>query len=764
MSQLLHRLGLGVATTALVAASQTPTWATATEITGVRLVTAPNGIQLLFNVQGNLRPAVFTVNRGNASIADIPNSQLRLPQGGAFRQDNPAPGISSVEVVQLDAKTIRVTVNGISAAPISEVIREGRDGLQINFITAQSPAGPQVSPSGQPMAMPPGPSAVPPFLPRPVPPPVGDMLISPVNADPDAIQLGTNERIPRLLLREAPVREVLSLLARAANMNVVFPEGNGEAGGVTISLDIENESVQDVFNYVLRVTNLKANRQGRTIFVGQALPPDAQNRIVRTIRLNQMRVFGAGSTTREISSLAATGGTIGGGARGAQAATTAQTALNRTTSTREGDLQLGAVQLLEMYGANLPDTGPSQALTACEQLQVPAAAGGVVGQICRSSLLRGLEVVGDPRTNTITLIGTPRKVEIATQLIQQFDIRKRQVMVNVKFIDVNLLRGRTANADLVTNFGSSLFGAIFDATGLTLQRGTLPGGVPGGQVIQPPVAFPPQRFLLGPERTVTVDGAGNIVNDQTAPPQQFVLPGVGVPGFAVPGLGVGQALSNFFGQLQLAIQTGNATILTNPTLVIQEGSAAQVNLTQEIFSGIESTADQQATGGGGAIATQQIRPILRPVGVIFNVTVDQIDDNGFITLQLSPEVSVPSGTYAVVFPGVTNPSTGTLISQRRMESGRIRLRDGQTLMLAGIIQDQDRSLVSKIPILGDIPLLGRLFRRESNQRQRNELVVMVTPKIVDDTQNAGFGYQYTPTPGSMPPNIQNQILQPPRQR
>lgn len=718
MSQLLHRLGFGVATTALIAASQTPTWAAATEITDIRLVTAANGIQLFFNVQGNLRPAVFTVNRGNASIADIANSQLRLPRGGAFRQDNPAPGISSVEVVQLDAKTIRVTVNGISAAPIGEVIREGRNGLQINFTTAQGPAGPQVAPTGQPMATFPGPSAVPPFLPRPVPPPVGDMLISPLNADPDVIQLGTNERIPRLLLREAPVREVLSLLARAAHMNVVFPEG-GTTGGPTISLDIENESVQDVFNYVLRVTNLKANRQGRTLFIGQVLPPDAQNRIVRTIRLNQLRVFGAGAITREISSLAQTGGTIGtAGGQGGQAATIAQTGLNRETRTREGDLQLGAVQLLEMYGANLPDTGQAQAPAGCEQLQVPPAAGGVVSQICRSTLLKGLEVVGDPRTNTITLIGTPRKVEIATQLIQQFDIRKRQVMVNVKFIDVNLSRTRTANADLITNFGSGLWGAIFSSEGLSVIRGTTPN-------------------------------VGSLT-PQPLPP--------------FPGTPVGSLLSNFFAQIQLAIDTGNATILTNPTLVIQEGSAAQVNLTQEIFSGIQSTVSSQATGSGAAITSQQITPIIRPAGVIFNVTVDQIDDNGFITLQLSPEVSAPTDTYDVVFPGVDNPSIGTLLAQRRMESGRIRLRDGQTLMLAGIIQDQDRSTVTKVPILGDIPLLGRLFRRESNSRQRNELVVMVTPKIIDDTQNAGFGYQYSPTPGSMPPNIENQILQPPQQR
>ncbi|XFA72232.1 AMIN domain-containing protein [Thermosynechococcaceae cyanobacterium Okahandja] len=763
MSQLLHRLGLGVATTSIIAASQTPGWATSTEITGIRLVTAPNGIQLLFNIQGNVRPAVFTINRGNSSIADIPNSQLRLPQGGAFRQDNPAPGISSVEVVQLDAKTIRVMVNGISAAPIGEVIREGRDGLQINFITAESPAGPQVPPTGQPMATPPSSGAVPPFLPRAVAPPVGDMLMSPVNADPDVVLLATNERIPRLLLREAPVREVLSLLARAANMNVVFPEGNGDAGGTTISLDIENESVQDVFNYVLRVANLKANRQGRTIFVGQFLPPDAQNRIVRTIRLNQMRVFGLAGSTRQQISIAQTGGSVAGvgtGGAGGGAGATAETSIARQSTMGEVDIQLGAVQLLEMYGANLRDVAIPPNQPACDETVDFNVAGATLEKVCRGTLLRGLEVMGDPRTNTVTLVGTPRKVEIATQLIQQLDVRKRQVMVNVKFIDVNLLRGRTANADLVTNFGSSLFGAIFDATGLTVQRGTLPGGVPGGQVIQPPVAFPPERFLLGPERTVTLDGAGNIVNDQTAPPQQFVLPGVGVPGFSVPGLGVGQALSNFFAQLQLSIQTGNATILTNPTLVIQEGSAAQVNLTQEIFSGIQSQASTTGTGSGAAVAATTITPIIRPAGVIFNVTVDQIDDNGFVTLQLSPEVSAPSGTYSVVFPGVANPSTGTLLSQRRMESGRIRLRDGQTLLLAGIIQDQDRSLVTKIPILGDIPLLGRLFRRESNQRQRNELVVMVTPKIVDDSQQAGFGYQYSPSPNSMPPRIQNQILRP----
>ncbi|MDG2990112.1 AMIN domain-containing protein [Candidatus Synechococcus calcipolaris G9] len=751
-SQFLQRLGVGCAATILVVATQPSGLAASTEVTGIRLVPGQDGIQLLFNVQGNIRPAVFTVNRGNSSLADITNSQLRLPEGGSFRQDNPAPGITSVEVAQLDATTIRVTVNGVASAPIGEVIRrEDGSGLQLNFLNAQQPAGtPREPVAGQPAPTRPGPNSAPPFTSRAVAPPVGDMLIGPINAAPDIVDLGSNERIPRLLLREAPVREVLSLLARAANMNVVFPESSGAdgPGGMNISLDIENESVQDVFNYVLRVANLQANRQGRTVFVGQYLPPNAQNRIVRTIRLNQMRVFGLQGTTRALITTAQTGGSISGvgsGGTGGTSGATAETALGRKMEMGEVDIQLGAIQLLEMYGANLRDVFQAPTGAACDETTSFNVAGASISDVCRGTLLRGLEAMGDPRTNTVTLVGTPRKVEIATNLLTQFDVRKRQAMVNVKFIDVNLLAGKESNVDIITNAGSSLFGAIFDASGLTLQSGNLPAGTPGGRTFEGPQIFPP-------EIQSTFDTATGAVNSA-------VRPFIGVPGLAVPGLGVGETLSTFFSQVQLAITSGNATILTNPTLVIQEGSAAQVNLTQEIFSGIQSTSSTTGTGSGAAVAATNITPIIRPAGVIFNVTIEQIDDNGFITLQLSPEVSAPSGTYSVVFPGVANPSSGTLLSQRRMESGRIRIRDGQTLLLAGIIQDQDRSLVTKIPVLGDIPLLGKLFRRESNQRQRNELVVMVTPKLVDDSQDNSFGYQYSPGSG-VPSGIQRRVTTP----
>ena len=75
------------------------------------------------------------------------------------------------------------------------------------------------------------------------------------------------------------------------------------------------------------------------------------------------------------------------------------------------------------------------------------------------------------------------------------------------------------------------------------------------------------------------------------------------------------------------------------------------------------------------------------VGVILNVQVDQIDDNNFVTIAVSPEVS--SLGQQITDPSRNNLLIQQLVNRRRLETGRIRLRDGQTLILTGIIQEQD---------------------------------------------------------------------------
>ena len=122
--------------------------------------------------------------------------------------------------------------------------------------------------------------------------------------------------------------------------------------------------------------------------------------------------------------------------------------------------------------------------------------------------------------------------------------------------------------------------------------------------------------------------------------------------------------------------------------------------------------------------------------------VERIDDNGFVSLSVAPTVSAPGGTAQA---GGSN-GTITLLSARTLTSGVLRLRDSQTLILSGIIQDTDRTSVSKLPILGDIPLLGALFRKTNKVNERREVIILLTPQIMDDSQSSGYGYNYTPSP------------------
>jgi type IV pilus assembly protein PilQ len=72
------------------------------------------------------------------------------------------------------------------------------------------------------------------------------------------------------------------------------------------------------------------------------------------------------------------------------------------------------------------------------------------------------------------------------------------------------------------------------------------------------------------------------------------------------------------------------------------------------------------------------------------------------------------------------------------------VRDGQTLILTGVISDLNSQTVDKWPILGDLPLVGQFFRSTGSTREKRELVIMVTPRIINDTEGGSFGYGYQP--------------------
>jgi type IV pilus assembly protein PilQ len=748
-----HSAILGAAAYVFIAAQ--PAAAQIAQITGVKLNPANGGVNVVLQTSSTSRPQVFTTQRGNALVADIINAQLRLPQGNNFRQDNPAPGIASVEVIPLDANSIRVMVTGNGNIPTNQpVVRQGNE-LTLAFTPSASTAttgtpattaqrtpevmvpNPQITIDGRPAppaALSQPQNQAPPFLPRAVAPPVGDIAISNIDASPSTIDLGTRERVPRLVLRDAPVREVLSLLARAAGMNLAYVGGEQAAGATptpapggaaqpqgtsqTISLDIENEPVQDVFNYVLRLSGLEANRSGRTIFVGSRLPNSTRDVVMRNLRLNQVTVgvalnflVGLGAETavsreRQVTSVNA----VPVGGAGAPAVTQTQT----TTETR-----------LEVQRADFRDSQP---------------------------LLRGLQALGDERTNSLTLIGTPRTVEMAMSQLTQLDIRRRQVAVNVRIIDVNLLNTQDQNTSFSFGVGNNFFSVDEGAASLNFggvrppnsnearnsitETPIIPNPLTGepflreGFFNRPPGVRPSASPPLDPNGNPVQPGITEFTPGRDGQPDTYT--------FALPSLY--QFPKRLLASLQAQITNGNAKILTDPTLIVQEGQEANVNLTQEVIGNIIREIVR-----GDNISTETITAAKEQVGLTLGVKVDRIDDNGFISLSVAPVVKAPLSP-ATINVGGGGSQQIFLVSERSLNSGLVRLRDGQTLILSGIIQDQDRTDISKVPILGDIPLIGSLFRRTNRRNERNEVIVLLTPQILDDSENSAYGYNYTPSP------------------
>jgi type IV pilus assembly protein PilQ len=622
----------------------------------------------------------------------------------------------------------------------------------------------------------------PPFLPRAIAPPVGDIAVSNIDVSPAVIDLGSAERVPRLVLRDAPVRDVLALLARAAGLNVAFTEGApttatpgaaataaAATAGPTISLDIENEPVQDVFNYVLRLTGLEANRVGRTIFIGQNLPTGARGLVMRTLRLNQIQatlpLTQITNTETSASSL-----TSGGG----QGASTTNSQVGRTSTATQNVPIRGALQILEELGANGGGTTAGQ----------PGQAGAATANT--SQLLRGLQVTADSRTNSITLLGPANLIELATSHLAQLDVRRRQVAVNVKIVEVDLANQANLGASFSFGVANNFFsvdqgqftggvGSFRPPTGAE-ARGSLTGQVvapnpyatattfidpngpgitvnagEGTQIIQAngTVTTIPRTTTFN-SRTVPLDNpfTGGLTEITQGTPDQITFNPDGTASFSrgtVPTATAGlpslfQFPKDFLLRLQAQVVNGNAKILTDPTLIVQEGSQSQVNLTQQVFSGFTESRVTE-----GTISTTRVLPGAPiDVGVILNVQVDRVDDNGFVTMSLSPEVSSPG--QQILDPSRNNLLIQQLVNRRRLETGNIRLRDGQTLILTGIIQEQDRTVTTKTPILGDLPLIGALFRSTNRQNNRNEVIVLVTPQIMDDSDRSTFGYNYTPGP------------------
>ncbi|HWA24605.1 MAG TPA: secretin N-terminal domain-containing protein [Lacunisphaera sp.] len=233
----------------------------------------------------------------------------------------------------------------------------------------------------------------------------------------------------------------------------------------------------------------------------------------------------------------------------------------------------------------------------------------------------------------------------------------------------------------------------------------------------------------------TMPGTGlprSAVNPEAGRPTFPLLPGAGGlivqtplygPAPSAPGFEIQHQRGNFSAVLDALKQQGELKVVSKPRLRTLNNQPAVVRVGQDIPVFLRQVT--QSPGTPPVITeTETIQTIT--VGTVLSIT-PQISSTGLITLDITPAVS-----RLVRIETSASGNTNAPVIDIRQASSLVRVRDGVTIVMGGLVQDNATSTRRKIPIVGDIPLLGKAFTGKYETKERTELVFFLTPRIITD--------------------------------
>lgn len=288
---------------------------------------------------------------------------------------------------------------------------------------------------------------------------------------------------------------------------------------------------------------------------------------------------------------------------------------------------------------------------------------------------KNLSVVSFPTLGTIQLIGgSPSQIEMIRDYIAATDIKSPQALLEIQFITLNEEGSKTFQNDWA--FYSKNFNVNAASGGL----------IP----------------YTSPDKSIIFGGGGE--KAWTNSPQLVYT-------------------------VKYLVENHKGRVLSNPKLLVTNGQESTLEITSDYVSKV--TTQYLDTGASTAAQVQRNYDIASDNGITLTVT-PFISPDGYVVLDLTPE-------FTEIKEQLNDGSgliAATLLTRNNMELKGIRIKDGETLVLGGIIRENETKDVTKIPFLGDIPVVGTLFRSTINGKKKEEIVIMVTPKILVDTEDA----------------------------
>jgi type IV pilus secretin PilQ/predicted competence protein len=299
----------------------------------------------------------------------------------------------------------------------------------------------------------------------------------------------------------------------------------------------------------------------------------------------------------------------------------------------------------------------------------------------------------DERTNTIFYRETRSNIDNVRKMLVQIDKPTKQVMIEARLVEVNANPKQSYGINWAGVVGSSTSPQTISYAG---SRGVLDGT---GQLV--PTDFQPGN-------TANNNLLGNLSHLASS---QFAI-------LTVPQMSL---------TLRALNEDSDAEFLANPRVVTADNQPATIEITRNQPVPQLNFNEQTATAVFGGFQDKKFgnKLFVRP----------SVNKDDFITLGVKPEISNKVADAEFVFAGATVRSP--IIDTRTLDSN-VLIKSGDTLAIGGLLQDEVTKGRSKVPIMGDIPILGYFFQERLNARTKRNLLVFVTPTIIEQRYGTGL--------------------------
>lgn len=182
------------------------------------------------------------------------------------------------------------------------------------------------------------------------------------------------------------------------------------------------------------------------------------------------------------------------------------------------------------------------------------------------------------------------------------------------------------------------------------------------------------------------------------------------------------------------VENEKGRVLANPRIMITSGQKSTIDLTSDYVAKVTSQYLDNGSSSGSAQAQKEYE-INNDNGIKVEIT-PFISPDGYVTLDIKPQYATIASQLTTLSETGERDIAATLLQRRNLDLKGIRIKDGETMVVGGMIQETETKNVSKIPFLGDLPVVGMFFRSTTTGRKKEEMVMMITPQIIVDTEDA----------------------------